>query len=378
MSPQPRTTSQVHASIVVALSACVVALSLLGACRERPMTGPFGGAATPSEPAAARGGNGGGGGAGDTVLVTGVDPDSATRDTTLDVTVSGDNFDAGSVVGWELNGEPTDSIRTNSTTYVSPKRLVANITVAADAPLAQYDVTVTTVRHGRGVGIELFTVKPKPAYGRSDITVDATFTTAGAVQGDGGGAYAGSVQFTSTDLNGRLDFDSGSRNGKHTRGLDVELDPDSVVLAAGQALPSNGVQNGAFLFTAERETGLNHGAFDLLAVGQQDIQGGAINWYDGKTRWILRWDSEDPVTCGSAVDTSGQALVTGTEHPLGFGIGIHRDPDTADGRRVWTVAPDSDGAGHVSAWLEKVPWNGPRTCVGKVLHAAFEIRVVEQ
>jgi hypothetical protein len=86
----------------------------------------------------------------------------------LDVRVLGTGYDRGSRATWALKGDTTFAatrIKTNSTRYVSSTEIVANITIAADAPLALYDIAVTTAGGKHGVGIELFTVAPFHANG---------------------------------------------------------------------------------------------------------------------------------------------------------------------------------------------------------------------
>lgn len=93
--------------------------------------------------------------------VTATDPDSATQDTTLDVVVTGSNFDPGSAAQWAINGVPSAKVRTNSTRFVNSRRLIANITIAVDAETVLYDVIVTTTTGKKGIGTELFAVKRK-------------------------------------------------------------------------------------------------------------------------------------------------------------------------------------------------------------------------
>ncbi|MGD2216800.1 MAG: hypothetical protein PVJ64_08585 [Gemmatimonadales bacterium] len=90
--------------------------------------------------------------------VTGTDPTGAPQDTTLDVEVSGSGFDDGSTVEMTLSGVPTEKVRTNSTRYRSPRKLIANITIAADAQVDFYDVEVTTSSRKKGIGTEMFEV----------------------------------------------------------------------------------------------------------------------------------------------------------------------------------------------------------------------------
>ena len=90
--------------------------------------------------------------------VTSVVPDSSVVDVTLDITVNGTGFDQGSAVALERQGVPAGGITTNATTFVNSRRLIANITIAAEADTGSYDVAVTTTGGRKGVGIELFTV----------------------------------------------------------------------------------------------------------------------------------------------------------------------------------------------------------------------------
>lgn len=100
-------------------------------------------------------------GASSEVAVTATAPDSASQDTTLDVVVSGSNFDAGSVAQWAIGGVPSAKVRTNSTRFVNSRKLIANITIAVDADPVLYDVLVTTPGGKKGIGTELFAVKQK-------------------------------------------------------------------------------------------------------------------------------------------------------------------------------------------------------------------------
>ena len=93
--------------------------------------------------------------------VKSTDPTAGARNSTLDVRVLGTGYDRGSRAVWALNGDTalaTTKVKTNSTRYVSPKELVANLTIAADASLDQYDVVAVTSSGKKGIGIELFTV----------------------------------------------------------------------------------------------------------------------------------------------------------------------------------------------------------------------------
>jgi len=91
--------------------------------------------------------------------VTSTSPASSVRNVTLDVHIFGSGFDKGSTAQWALKGVPSSKVTTNSTSYVSSRELVANITIAADADVAYYDVIVTAASSGKpGIGTESFEV----------------------------------------------------------------------------------------------------------------------------------------------------------------------------------------------------------------------------
>jgi probable HAF family extracellular repeat protein len=93
--------------------------------------------------------------------ITATDPDTGFRNTTLDVQVLGSGFDKGSIATWALDGDTTfatTKITTNSTRYVTSKKLIANITIGPDSPLDLYDVVVATTGGKKGIGLEMFAV----------------------------------------------------------------------------------------------------------------------------------------------------------------------------------------------------------------------------
>jgi hypothetical protein len=111
---------------------------------------------SPTAPSLAQGGGGGGG-----PTVRAADPDTGLQNTTIDVRVLGSGFDNGSRAVWAIDGDTalaTTKITTNSTRFVKSGELVANITIAADAPLALFDIMVVTTGGKKGIGIEKFEV----------------------------------------------------------------------------------------------------------------------------------------------------------------------------------------------------------------------------
>jgi uncharacterized membrane protein len=127
------------------VSRVLLLFAFVSACNEEPTTAP---GETADAAKAATG-----------PTVTATDPFSAPRDTTLDVHVLGSGFDRGSKSEFALQGVVGPNIRTNRTSYVSTKELVANITVSADAVEALYDVIVTTSSGKKGIGTERFAVE---------------------------------------------------------------------------------------------------------------------------------------------------------------------------------------------------------------------------
>ena len=177
-SRRPGYRSYVFLVLLVAVTALI---TVVAACAERSATSP--------EDAGIRAAKPGGSGGGDAdPVVQSVVPDSATQDTTLDIEVSGKNFDEGSVVELGQGGTPSAKIQTNSTTFLNPRKLRANITVAADADLGLYDVIVTTFRGRRGIGAEMFEVQQAGHTGSgNDFPVTITLGNGGGITYDDGG-----------------------------------------------------------------------------------------------------------------------------------------------------------------------------------------------
>lgn len=75
----------------------------------------------------------------------------------LVVSVLGSGYAAGAQAAWERNGVPDPKISVQSTAFISSTELRATISIAPDADIALYDVSVT-VNGKKGIGTELFTV----------------------------------------------------------------------------------------------------------------------------------------------------------------------------------------------------------------------------
>lgn len=118
---------------------------------------------------------GSGGGANSTEpKVTAADPSFGRRGQRLEVRVIGTGFDGTAVASFERNGAPDPKITVNSTTFVSSSEVLADITIAADADTAFYDVAVEVTLSGggrkKGVGVELFEVNLSAALDGAMVT----------------------------------------------------------------------------------------------------------------------------------------------------------------------------------------------------------------
>jgi hypothetical protein len=98
------------------------------------------------------------------VTVSSTVPSDGLQATTLDVTINGSGFDQGATATFPLNGVDDPRVHVNSTRYVKSTQLVANVTIAPDAPTVKYDVAVLDLSGKKGIGTELFKIDvPPPA-----------------------------------------------------------------------------------------------------------------------------------------------------------------------------------------------------------------------
>jgi uncharacterized membrane protein len=126
-----------------------VVFALLLGCTDYPPTSP-----SDAHPVSEASGDTG-------PTVKSVVPSSSPRDTTIDVLIRGSGFSQGSRVVWALNGDTTfqaTQVRTNSTTFLTARELIVNVTIEADATLALYDIEVLASGGKKGIGIEIFEV----------------------------------------------------------------------------------------------------------------------------------------------------------------------------------------------------------------------------
>lgn len=134
------------------------------------------------------------------VRVTAATPAAGEQGTiNLDVVIDGNGFDAGSVAAFLVTGSDTDTggVIVRSSTFVSGKKLIANIDIEEGAVLGDYDIEVLTTSGRRGKGNTLFHVLQKDGgndnpYDGEVITLDCTFSDAAGdnLRSDGLGAYS--------------------------------------------------------------------------------------------------------------------------------------------------------------------------------------------
>ena len=253
---------------------CVIAAAVAVGCSDREPTLPV---------IRAAGGGGSGG-----VTVTGTNPDSATQDTTLDVVINGSGFDQGSQAQWAIAGVPSTKVQTNSTRFVSSKKLVASITIAIDADTGRYDVIVTSSTGKKGIGSELFAIKTKA----TDTPIVATYRDA---VGDG----------LLSDAQRRPGLDAGYTDGVDGVTADILADGNYRVTA----LNGSSTREFCFSFHGQSTAGLlpdafcDHGyhttgspdlsgGFSALAPGASMTTNSQVTWVMNGYNWFLRFGKD--------------------------------------------------------------------------------------
>lgn len=120
------------------------------------------------------------------VTVRSADPSSAVQGTTeLDVVINGAGFDNSAAVRFLVTGtESQGGIRVNAVRVRGSKKIIANITVAADAEVADFDIEVTLSRSRGGKGTTLFRVEEKTTgSGHSELSANFCLALVGADPG---------------------------------------------------------------------------------------------------------------------------------------------------------------------------------------------------
>jgi len=99
------------------------------------------------------------------IQVTSAVPDNASQGTlNLDVVLKGNGFKKGAKAQWFVTGTTNPGgVTVNSTAFNNSGQLTANITVASDAVIANFDIVVKNSDGRTGKGTELFAVQSKTA-----------------------------------------------------------------------------------------------------------------------------------------------------------------------------------------------------------------------
>ena len=147
------------------------------------------------------------------VQVNNANPNNTTQGTVnLNVIVSGNGFKKGAKAQWFVTGTTNPGgVTVNSTTFNNSQQLTANISVAADAVIANFDIQVVNTDGRTGKGTELFAVKTKqttacPALAPlNPVPLSVACSTAGnstcldATFGNAGQVPPGGLVLTNTD-----------------------------------------------------------------------------------------------------------------------------------------------------------------------------------
>ena len=255
--------------------------------------------------------------------VDAVDPPAATQDTTLDVRVLGSNYDRGSTAEFLIDGASTPKVVTNSTRYRNPGEVVANITIAADAVLAAYDVMITTSRGKKGIGIEKFVVNPK---GRPPSCPDPVAVTISGLSGaliSDGGSYSEINGIVShiNGVNGNLMFNVRSSNPARTV---------TVTTSAGSAARSTRI----YTNTHSYECGL----LQMDPAGEDGTGVLEVEFNDASWRYTLRYGKNcvgdfGTVVPANLIDTHRSGNIWTLSGDAGEGILCRGKPT---GKANWT------------------------------------------
>jgi hypothetical protein len=215
------------------------------------------------------------------VQVSSTNPNAAPQGTVnLSVTINGNGFKKGAVAKWFVTGTTNPGgVTVNSTAFNSSTQLTANITVAADATIAGFDVLVYSgTRTGKGTDLFAVTQKGTPV-GCTTTGTPSGFTlvtTLNPVQANGAGllttlGIGNAIRVRPLDLNGDNVVDtlvtfvaSGSGGSRAT--YIFFLDPATGMPQANNPITGASWQNPIVPLTGVRAT--------VAAVG--DVNGDAI------------------------------------------------------------------------------------------------------
>ena len=269
------------------VAAFLALAGLVWACSEGGITDA--GPSSTLEGAAQTAKGGSGGGPEKDPTVNDVDPDTVPQDTTVDLTVSGRDFDDGSIAEFGIGGVVTEKVTTNSTTFVDTRTLVANVTVALDATVGDYDALVTTKRGRKGVGTEKLHITVKdngnPGGGGGD---GAEPPPASVTVATPAGASLNKIECTGQRVGGNFD---------------VVCDTKYQTVTA--ACFSNGAQIEIGLIEVEYRKGVN----DRVIIHGMD--GAGVEYWSGRVDITpIRWDGNGSSGTSFTIPANVDAVMT--------------------------------------------------------------------
>ena len=313
------------------------------------------------------------------VSVTSAMPNATTQGTiNLDVTVGGKGFKNGATAQWFISGTTNPGgVTVNSTAFVNPNTLKANITVSDTAYVGGFDIVVKNSDGRTGKGTELFAVQSKGTCTDTplQLIVMHQATGQGGVSGDGLSIYnnpndptfnggtlyqdgVGGVYVKFQVCNGTNDFILNLRSTSPVRYLNldfsVQLAPpdtaDGALDLTGQQYHQQGQQINEMANTALYTTGQfeDCSGFGLNALSRT-VSGGNV-WFHPKTLY-------DPIVPGCNGGTA-QDLANS---PINTSSALIQQLNAC----TWTVSPmlDVTGTWYRVGVAETVKKNGTSTSV---------------
>jgi len=178
------------------------------------------------------------------IQVNSANPSSAPQGTVdLNVTIAGSGFKKGAKAQWFLTGTTNPGgVTVNSTTFGGSSSLTANITVAADAAIANFDILVTNTDGRTGKGTDKFAVTTKGT--------PIGCTTSGTPSG-----FTLVTTLNPVQQNGAALLTTG-RVGNAIRVRPLDLDQNGTVDTLVTFVASGGYQTGAtYVFLLDPSTG---------------------------------------------------------------------------------------------------------------------------